>query len=93
MEFIVIGKTNNFYKFYKFKLIPIPYFGSKFLLSSIEKLRKQLLEKMNEGQILEVTLSDGEPIESVPENIEIDGHEILEKIVNGKNSKLLIKKK
>ena len=51
------------------------------------------LKKMNEGQILEVTLSDGEPIESVPENIEIDGHEILEKIVNGKNSKLLIKKK
>ena len=54
---------------------------------------KMKLKKMNEGQILEVTLSDGEPIESVLENIEIDGHEILEKIVNGKNSKLLIKKK
>lgn len=42
------------------------------------------LEKMEKGQILEVWLDPGEAIESVPQGVIEDGHEILlnEKIEN-----------
>lgn len=54
---------------------------------------KLKLEEMEEGQILEVTLDDGEPIKNVPRAVKEDGHEIVgvEKI--GSYWKLLVKKR
>lgn len=40
---------------------------------------KLQLEKMSTGEILEVLLDTGEAIESVPQGILEEGHEILEK--------------
>jgi len=34
------------------------------------------LEFMDEGEVLELIVDDGEPIENVPENLEDDGHEV-----------------
>ena len=47
---------------------------------------------MSKGEVLEVKLSDGEPLESVPENIIQDGHQVLKIISNGKDSRIFIKK-
>lgn len=35
------------------------------------------LEGMNDGEVLQLTVDDGEPIENVPANLVEDGHEIL----------------
>ncbi len=35
------------------------------------------LEEMEEGQVLEVILDDGEPIRNVPRSLKEDGHKIL----------------
>lgn len=53
---------------------------------------KLKLEEMNSGEILEITLDDGEPIKNVPRAVKEEGHQILdvEKINN--HWKLLIKK-
>ncbi len=37
------------------------------------------LEMMDSGQILRVTIDDGEPIENVPSSLEIEGHAIAER--------------
>jgi len=34
---------------------------------------------MDEGEVLKITIDDGEPIDLVPESIEDDGHTILER--------------
>ncbi len=38
---------------------------------------KLALEEMEEGQILEVILDDGEPIRNVPRSVKAEGHKIL----------------
>ncbi|MBA4729121.1 MAG: sulfurtransferase TusA family protein [Deltaproteobacteria bacterium TMED126] len=53
---------------------------------------KLRLKEMAKGEVLEVKLSDGEPLESVPENIIQDGHQVLKIISNGKDSRIFIKK-
>ena len=39
---------------------------------------KVTLEEMDEGQILQVHLNDGEPVQNVPRSIREEGHEVLE---------------
>ena len=39
---------------------------------------KVALEDLNDGQILELRLNDGEPIQNVPRSLKDDGHKILE---------------
>lgn len=39
---------------------------------------KVALEEMDEGQILQVHLNDGEPVQNVPRSIREEGHEVLE---------------
>lgn len=54
---------------------------------------KVALEEMDEGQILQVHLNDGEPVQNVPRSIREEGHEILE--LNNNNDgtfELFIKK-
>ena len=38
---------------------------------------KLKLEDMEEGQVLEVILDDGEPIRNVPRSVKQDGHKVL----------------
>lgn len=53
---------------------------------------KLKLEEMEDGQILEVILDDGEPIRNVPRSVKEDGHEII-KVEKMENYwRLLIKK-
>ena len=53
---------------------------------------KLQLNKMSSGEILEVKLSEGEPLECVPENIEHEGHKVLSIKENGNDSRVFIKK-
>ena len=54
---------------------------------------KLKLEEMEVGQILEVILDDGEPIQNVPASLKQDGQEVLhqEKLPDGR-WKVLVKK-
>lgn len=54
---------------------------------------KLKLETMSSGQVLEVTLRDGEPLINVPRSIEQEGHKILELRQDGDHYKLLIEHK
>ncbi len=51
------------------------------------------LEEMEEGQILEVIIDDGEPVRNVPRSVKAEGHKVLEleEIPNGHYS-LVIEK-
>ncbi len=54
---------------------------------------KVALEEMDEGQILQVHLNDGEPVQNVPRSIKEEGHEVLELRENGDGTyELFIKK-
>lgn len=53
---------------------------------------KVRLETMQVGQLLEVTIDDGEPIENVPVSLTNDGHEVLDTKKIGKHYRLTIKK-
>ncbi len=55
---------------------------------------KLQLEEMDTGQVLEVTLDDGEPMRNVPRSVKQEGHEIIkvEKLENGRYYRLWIKK-
>ena len=53
---------------------------------------KLQLQKMASGEILEVKLSEGEPLESVPENVEHSGHKIVSIKPNGNDSRIFIQK-
>ncbi|MYF99884.1 nitrite/sulfite reductase [Candidatus Poribacteria bacterium] len=53
---------------------------------------KVRLETMDVGQLLEITIDDGEPIENVPKSLTNDGHEILDTKKIGKHYRLTIKK-
>lgn len=54
---------------------------------------KLKLEEMQDGQLLEVILDDGEPIANVPRSVKEEGHRILkvEKLESG-HYRLIIKK-
>ena len=54
---------------------------------------KVALEEMDEGQILQVHLNDGEPVQNVPRSIREEGHEVLELTDNNDGTfELFIKK-
>ena len=44
---------------------------------------KVALEELDEGQILQVHLNDGEPVQNVPRSLKEEGHEILKLEDNG----------
>lgn len=44
---------------------------------------KVALEELEEGQILQIRLNDGEPVQNVPRSIKEEGHKILKLIDNG----------
>ncbi len=50
------------------------------------------LETMELGQLLEVTIDDGEPIENVPKSLTNDGHEIVDTKKVGQHYRLTIRK-
>ena len=43
---------------------------------------KVALEELDEGQILQVHLNDGEPVKNVPRSVADEGHEVLKLIDN-----------
>ena len=51
---------------------------------------KLKLETMSRGQVLEVTLREGEPLINVPKSVEEDGHKILDLRQEGDIYKLQI---
>lgn len=54
---------------------------------------KVVLEEMDEGQVLQVHLNDGEPAQNVPRSVKEEGHEILDFRNNGDGTyELFIKK-
>ena len=53
---------------------------------------KVRLETMDIGQLLEITIDDGEPIENVPKSLSNDGHDVLDTKKIGKHYRLTIKK-
>ena len=54
---------------------------------------KVALEEMDEGQILQVHLNDGEPVQNVPRSIKEEGHKVLKLDDNGDGTfELFIKK-
>ena len=54
---------------------------------------KVALEELDEGQILQVHLNGGEPLENVPRSIKAEGHEVLNITDNGDGTyELYIKK-
>ncbi len=51
------------------------------------------LEGMDEGEVLQLTVDDGEPIENVPANLEEDGHEVFHRErLNESSWHLLVRK-
>jgi tRNA 2-thiouridine synthesizing protein A len=53
---------------------------------------KLKLEEMQQGQVLEAILDDGEPIRNVPRAVKEEGHQILKIEKIGKHWRLLIRK-
>lgn len=54
---------------------------------------KLKLETMSSGQVLEVTLRDGEPLMNVPRSVKAEGHKILDVRQEGEFYKLLIERR
>ena len=54
---------------------------------------KLKLETMSPGQVLEVTLREGEPLSNVPKSVKEDGHKILDLRQEGDLYKLLIERR
>jgi len=53
---------------------------------------KLKLETMSTGEVLEVTLREGEPLINVPKSVEQDGHKILDLRREGDIYKLVIER-
>jgi tRNA 2-thiouridine synthesizing protein A len=53
---------------------------------------KLKLETMSTGEVLEVTLREGEPLINVPRSVEQDGHKILDLRQEGDIYKLVIER-
>ena len=50
-------------------------------------------EELDDGQILQVHINDGEPVQNVPRSIKEEGHQILKLVDNGDGTyELYIKK-
>ena len=56
------------------------------------KIRLEL-EKMKAGEILEVIIDDGEPIDSVPRSLQLEGFEVCRQEPFGENGWLVCVKK
>ena len=54
---------------------------------------KVAMEELEIGQVLAVTMNDGEPVQNVPRSIKEDGHQILKLIDNGDSTYDLIVRK
>lgn len=54
---------------------------------------KLKLETMDVGQVLEIVLDDGEPIQNVPKSIKEEGHKIVEVKKEGDSFRLKIEKR
>lgn len=54
---------------------------------------KLKLESMDAGQVLEIVLDDGEPIQNVPKSIKEEGHKIVEVKKQGQCFSLKIEKR
>ena len=54
---------------------------------------KLKLESMNSGEILEVTLREGEPLKNVPKSVNEEGHNIISLFKCDEYYRLIIKKK
>ncbi|MBI5327398.1 MAG: sulfurtransferase TusA family protein [Deltaproteobacteria bacterium] len=54
---------------------------------------KLKLESMDIGQVLEIVLDDGEPIQNVPKSIKEEGHKIVEVKKQGEHFRLKIEKR
>jgi TusA-related sulfurtransferase len=54
---------------------------------------KVAIEELEEGQILSVRLSDGEPVQNVPRSMKDEGHQILKLADNGDGTYSLIVRK
>ena len=44
---------------------------------------KVALEELEEGEILQVHLNDGEPVQNVPRSVKDEGHRVLKLLDNG----------
>ena len=53
---------------------------------------KVRLEQMQLGELLEITIDDGEPVENVPLSLKNDGHEIIDTKKIGQHYRLTIRK-
>jgi len=53
---------------------------------------KLVLEEMQEGEVLEVLLDEGEPVANVPRSVTADGHQVLSVEKMGDHCRLLIKR-
>ena len=54
---------------------------------------KVALEELEDGQILQVHINDGEPVQNVPRSIKEEGHQVLKLVDNGDGTfELFIKK-
>ena len=54
---------------------------------------KVALEELDDGQILQVHINDGEPFQNVPRSIKEEGHQVLKLVDNGDGTfELFIKK-
>ncbi len=54
---------------------------------------KLAIEELEEGEILQIHLNSGEPLENVPRSLGEEGHEVLEKIDNNDGTWELIVKR
>lgn len=54
---------------------------------------KLQLEMMEKGQVLEIVIDDGEPIQNVPKSIKEEGHKIVEVKKEGEHFRLKIEKR
>jgi len=54
---------------------------------------KVALEELENGQVLSIRLSDGEPVQNVPSSIKEEGHQILKLADNGDGTYNLVVRK
>lgn len=55
------------------------------------KIRLEL-EKMKAGEVLEVIIDDGEPIDSVPRSLQLEGYEVSGQEPCGEGWRIFVKK-
>ncbi len=54
---------------------------------------KVAIEELDDGDILEIRLNDGEPVQNVPRSLKEEGHRVLELTDNGDGTYRLIVQK